>query len=100
MRRYAQTLTVQRATLTDDGLGTSLAWANDGTITGTFLPASRGLLERAQLLGVRATHSLLIPRGLGVTPNATRFVMGSSTYEVRDVIDGPRFSNVLVEVTG
>lgn len=99
MRNYTQTLTVQRATLTDDGLSTVQTWASDGTVTGVFLPASKSLLERAGLLGARGVHQLLLPRGITVQPPTTRFVSGATTYEVRDVEAGPRFVSVLVQVS-
>lgn len=79
---------MQTATFADDGLSSVPTWANAGVVSGVFLPASRASLERAGLLGVRATHTLLAPRGTSVTPDATRFVDGSSTYLARAVEDG------------
>lgn len=99
MRRYARTFTLQRATLTDDGLGTATTWADDGTLTGAVLPATRSALERASLLSVRATHQMLAPRGHDLSPADTRLKDGSTIYSVRDVETGPKYDRVLLEVT-
>ena len=99
MRRYTKALTVERLTLTDDGLSTVQSWSADGSTQTVFLPASKSMLERAGLLGVRATHVLLVPRGLEVTADTTRFVDGSTTYLARSVEDGPSKSTVFVERT-
>lgn len=88
MRQYARSLTVQRMTLADDGLSSVPTWTADGTVTGVFLPASRGTLERAGLLGVRATHTLLLPRGTDVSADSTRYVLDGATYLARSVEDG------------
>jgi hypothetical protein len=88
VRSYARSFTIERATLADDGLSSVPTWASDGSVSGVFLPASRSTLERAGLLGVRATHSALLPRGFDITPDATRLAAGGSTYLVRAVEDG------------
>jgi hypothetical protein len=79
---------MQTATLADDGLSSVPTWSVGSSVSGVFLPASRGTLERAGLLGVRATHTLLLPRGTSVTADSTRFVDGSATYLARAVEDG------------
>ena len=98
MRHYTKSLTIETATITDDGLGASTTWSGSSTITTAVLPATRGALERAALLGFRATHQLLVPRGLGVSPAKTRFKDGTTIYAVRDVETGPRYDRVLAEV--
>jgi len=98
VRHYAKTLTIQTVTITDDGLGNVDTWAGSTTITAAVLPATRSMLERAQLLGVRATHQVLVPRGLGLSPAKHRFLDGTVPYFVRDVEAGPRYDRVLVEV--
>jgi hypothetical protein len=99
VRRYTKALTVERLTLVDDGLSSVQTWTADGSTQSVFLPASKSMLERAGLLGVRATHVLLVPRGLTVTPDTTRFVDGATTYLARSVEDGPSKSTVFVERT-
>lgn len=98
MNAHMRSFTVERATLTDDGLGTATTWATDGTVSLALLPASRSLLERANLLGVRATHTALLPKGFTISPSDTRLKDGSTVYQVRDVTPHPRGTVAMLEV--
>lgn len=98
MNRYARVLTLQTATITDDGLGAVTTWSGTTPVTVTLLPATRSTLERAQLLGFTATHQLLVQRGFGLSPAKHRLLDGATVYAIRDVETGPRYDRILVEV--
>lgn len=98
MHAHMRSFTVERATLTDDGLGVATTWASDGTVSLALLPATRSTLERATLLGVRATHTALLPTGFTISPADTRLKDGTTIYAVRDVTTHPRGVTALLEV--
>lgn len=90
MRRdLVESVTVQ--TKSETGVGTSRveSWADTSTYRALITPASTSSIERGQLLGASVTHTIVLPRGVTVTPDGNRLRSGSTTYRVRRVIDTP-----------
>lgn len=85
-----RTVTVQRATITTNGLGESVqSWSDDGTVTVIIAPASASKRAQAALTGLAVTHTLIAAAGFEADPIDTRLASDDLTYRLHGVTSTP-----------
>ena len=98
-RALAASLTLQTATLSDNGLERARVWAGGTATTVQLMPASRSDVELAGLRGERVTHTAIVPYGVTVTTDLHRFLDGTTVYRVASVAATPKNLVCVLEAT-
>ena len=100
MRRHLQrSLTLQTASLADDGIQVKPTWSGGTSVSVTLTPATKSDVEKAGLRGERVTHMALVPFGVSVLTTKNRFLDGTTVYRVVDVVQTPKFVVCGLEAT-
>lgn len=100
VRESRLTLTVERATTTENALGETVqAWEADDTVTVTVAPASASTRSQAVVRGVTVSHVLLAPAGFQADPIDTRLKGGGLTYRPHGVTITPAGTIMEVEAS-
>lgn len=96
-RSLNKTLSLQTATLADDGLQVKPTWATTSTVDAPLIPASRQDSQLAGMRGERVTHMVLVPVGLSLQVDKHRFLDGTRVYRIVSVTEAPKHSVCMLE---
>lgn len=92
-------MTLETATITDDGLEEARAWVAGETFTVGLVPAELRDRELAGIPIETQAYRAFIPRGLTLSTDKHRFTYAGSVYRVRSVVTTPGPTVALLERT-
>lgn len=96
-RSLNRTLSLQTATIADDGLQNKPTWATTSTVDVPLVPAARADSQLAGMRGERVTHMALVPKGLALQVDKNRFLDGTVVYRIVSVTEAPKHSVCMLE---
>ena len=98
-RALARSLSVQTASLADDGLQMKPTWATTSTVVVQLMPASKSDVQLAGLRGERVTHTAVAPYGLTLKETTHRLLDGSTVFRISSIVAAPKNTILVLEAT-
>ena len=98
-RALAKSLSVQTASLADDGLQVKPTWVTTSTVVVELMTATKDDVVSAGLRGERVTHTAKAPYGLALKETTHRLLDGSTVFRISRIVTAPKNTVLVLEAT-